>query len=333
MTADDMRRAREALAAARDLSRTADARSGARGPSMGQRFPQSTRAIALAAEQFARIGLDPAKLEPELAAQRAEDDRRLKEIKADAVAQSAARAASLRRLTDAERSALEGLAATTGNGSGTQYFALDSPVEIWATDGVAIESSTIEPYNSRAKIRRDDSIYRSVDEAILSGVTKFLHFYYLWENPRQDAYVSVNVNALLTLNGFCSAHSRGAVFPGGKAKLSLAPTLDLVQTWTVPISSAAPQSGASQTAVDITADSEGVFTHDQTVYAVEFRGFALSYDQEIVPPGQNLIIDVALSIYDDVDNGEVSADFATGEFYVLSPLVQLAILASRSDTA
>ncbi|MBV8930560.1 MAG: hypothetical protein JO152_15675, partial [Mycobacteriaceae bacterium] len=97
-------------------------------------------------------------------------------------------------------------------------------------------------------------------------------------------------------------------------------------TWTVPISSAAAQSGAWQTAVDITADSTGVFTHDQTAYAVEFRRFVLSYQQEIVPPGQNLIIDVSVDLYDDVDDGEVSADFATGEFYVLSPLVQLAIL-------
>ena len=52
----------------------------------------------------------------------------------------------------------------------------------------------------------------------------------------------------------------------------------------------------------------------------------MGYQQEIVPPGQNLIIDVALRLGSFVDNAEVSADFATGEFYVMSPLVSLTIV-------
>jgi hypothetical protein len=66
-------------------------------------------------------------------------------------------------------------------------------------------------------------------------------------------------------------------------------------------------------------------TDDQTTYDVVFRGFLLGYQQEIVPPGQYLIIDVALRLGSYVENGEVSADFATGEFYVMSPFVQLVI--------
>jgi hypothetical protein len=42
--------------------------------------------------------------------------------------------------------------------------------------------------------------------------------------------------------------------------------------------------------------------------------------------GQNLIIDVALRLGSYVDHAEVSADFATGEFYVMSPLVSLTIV-------
>jgi hypothetical protein len=133
------------------------------------------------------------------------------------------------------------------------------------------------------------------------------------------------LNGLLSLNGFCSAHSRGGWFFGGKGELTLDPTLDLVQTWTQPISSAPPQSGESQNALDLLADSTGFHTDDQTTYDVVFRGFLLGYQQEIVPPGQYLIIDVALRLGSYVENGEVSADFATGEFYVMSPLVQLVI--------
>ena len=52
----------------------------------------------------------------------------------------------------------------------------------------------------------------------------------------------------------------------------------------------------------------------------------MSYQQEIVPPGDYLIIDAALRLGAWVDNAEVSADFATGEFYVMSPLVDLVVV-------
>ncbi len=57
------------------------------------------------------MGFDTASLERELAAERAESHRHLEELKADAVAQSTARAHSLQRLVDARRAALEGVVA------------------------------------------------------------------------------------------------------------------------------------------------------------------------------------------------------------------------------
>jgi hypothetical protein len=325
MTEREARRVREALLAARHLSRAEDVPGGAGGFSMGRRLPQRMRARALAAEQLAQMGLDAATVETELAAERAQSDRRLQELKAHAVAQSGARAESLRRLVDARREALGGLV-SVGQAT-TRYLTLDSPVEIWATDGVTLESSVIEPYNSRAQIRRDAKLYeRWTGAYLIEWIDERLHFYYLWGNTESSASAVVTVSAFLTLNGFCSAKSQGGLFLGGKAELKLEPTLDLLQTWTQPLSSAPPQAGQSWTALDLIADSQGFDTDDQTTYQVEFRGFLLNYDQEIVPAGQYLIIDVALSLGSQVDNGEVSADFATGEFYVMSPLVQLTIV-------
>lgn len=80
-----------------------------------------------------------------------------------------------------------------------------------------------------------------------------------------------------------------------------------------------------QNALDLLADSTGFHADDQTKYDIVFRGFLLGYQQKIVPPGQYLIIDVALRLGSWVENAEVSADFATGEFYVMSPLVELVI--------
>jgi hypothetical protein len=322
MTDFDAERIRDALIAARDLTNLGATRRHTAGTSSGHVLRQSTRVRALLAEHLDRSGPDAAAVERELAAGRAESVRRLAQHKVDAVRQSTSRAGALRSLVEAHKAALQSVAAS---GPAIEYHAIDSPVEIWATDSVDLESSTIQPWNSRAKVRLDLELYHGWQSAILQGPPEFLHFYYLWHNQR-DTYTVVTVNGWMALNGFCSAHSRGGAFLGGYSRLRLDPSLDLVETWTQPISSAPAQAGQSQHALDISADSRGLFTDDQTTYVVEFRGFLLSYEQAIVPPDQYLIIDVALSFTAEVDNGKISADFATGEFDVLCPLVEVATL-------
>jgi len=45
-----------------------------------------------------------------------------------------------------------------------------------------------------------------------------------------------------------------------------------------------------------------------------------------VPPGESVIMIPSLEFSSGALGGSVSADFATGEFYVQSPLVQLAYI-------
>ena len=107
----DSPRVRKALLAARDLSRTADAPQRAIDSTRGRRLPQSTRIRELATEKLAELGFDNATVERALASERAENRRRIEELKADAVAQSPDRAHSLQRMVDARRAALEGVVA------------------------------------------------------------------------------------------------------------------------------------------------------------------------------------------------------------------------------
>jgi hypothetical protein len=321
-------RLREALIAARDLSGAVDAPQGAGGSTRGRQLPQSTRVRALAAEQLKRLGFDSATVERELAAERAQSHRRLEELKAEAVAQSGVRADSLGRMVDAQRAALSGVIDIWP--PTTQYLVLDSAVEIWATDGVGVnlESATIEPYKSRAQIRlhaSESHDWSDFGATLYNPVYEFLHFYFLWENQESMPAV-VDVNAFLILNGFCMAHSKGGWTDNGQERLALDATLDLLQTWTQPISSAPPQDGETWNVLYLLADSTDWFSDDQWKYDVVYRGTLVQYQQEIVPPGQNLIIDVALRLGYSVDNGEVSADFATGEFYVMSPMVWLKVV-------
>ena len=317
------KRVREALSAAQHLKR-GDESAFVAGSRARVRVPEGRRMRQQVTDQLRNMGIDTDALERELSAARARDQRRLTKDRDDAVAQSGPRAESLRHLLDGVVAGFDGLVATTGDGT-TQYQTLDSPLQIWATDGVNVESTTIRPYNSQAKLRMEASYYTSWSGAYLAGDEQFLHFQYLWGNPRQDASAVLNVNAIVALNGFCSAHSDGGIAGGGSARLDLEPTLDLIQTWTQPISSVAPQPGQSYRVATVSADSSGLFSDDKDTSIVVFRGTSVGYDQAIVPAGQYLIIDVALRLYSETIDGKVDADFATGLFNVISPFVQLTI--------
>ena len=188
----DSSRVREALAAARDLSKSAEALWGDNGPSRGRSLGCSTRLGALVAEQLARIGLDDKTVERELSADRAEGKRRLSELKADAVAQSGSRAETQSRLVGDEVSWTNPV---SPGDTTTHYFGLDSPVQIYGSDGIDVESTTIEPYHNRAKIRRNHSYYPG-STAISDFNSEAIHFQYLWQNPRPDVYAVVSVSAI-----------------------------------------------------------------------------------------------------------------------------------------
>lgn len=314
------------LAAAREFSAAREALRTARRAAAGRELPvQSLPARAMAAEYLAGTGADIEALERRLEAARPDNRRRLEEVRADALRRSGGRADQLAAVVRNHRALLESVVAP-GPPTTVQYIALDSPVGIWATDQLQLSSSSIVPWDSRAKIRYEGELYGGWRSAIIESVgTEELHFYYLWQNQGGGVAV-VNVDGFLVLNGLCTVHSRGGMFDGGSARLGLDPTLELIQTWTQPISSPAAQPGQTQQALDLAVDSGGWFSDDHTKTALVHRGFDLRYEQAIVPAGQYLIIDVALAVSYGYINGAVSADFASAAFDVLCPFVEIAIL-------
>lgn len=315
MTGTVVDRARTAVAAVRDLMLTA---APPAGTSRGTALPRSPRVQALLAEQVARLGLDSAAIERELAAEYAADQSRLEDLKAAAVAESAA------QHVVEPRPPIGGVEGVRPRAR-TQY--LDTPVEIWATNRMGLESSTMQPYNSSAKFDFHDEFDESFIGAYLEAPDQeWLHFVYAWTNPPDAGYASVTVSANLVLDGFCSVHSRGGWFSNGSARMTLDPTLNLVQTWTQPNSYPPAQGGQTWQALDLAADSSGFDTDSKTKYASVYRGCFLNYDNATVPPGQLLLIDVALRISSTITRGENNADFASGQFGVLSPGVELAIV-------
>ncbi len=316
-----------AIAAARELAAVRDARRDAAGSAAGRTCQgASTPARAVAADYLARAGLDTVGLERDLATAREENRRRADDAMAAAMSQSAAQADRLSAVVKDRQAALEALA-VPGPPAAIQYTALDSPVEIWTTDQLQLASSSIIPWNSRAKVSYDGKLYgNGWQYAILEAAgTEELHFYFLWQNQRAG-YAIVTVDAYLVLNGYCTVHSRGGVVDGGEAQLSADAAVDLIQTWTVPISSPVSQPGQTQRALDLAVDSHGWLSDDHTKEAFVYRGFDLRYEQAIVPPGQYLIIDASVAFNYAFLNGEVDADFASAAFDISCPFVQVAVL-------
>lgn len=322
-------RIREVLAAARDLA-----------PPTGmtprvQRLAQSRRVRPALAEQFAHMGFDTEAVQRGVAAERAETDRRIAELKAVAVDYSAARGAALHRLIDGWRSPL-GPGTVELPPQTTTTVNLDTPFEIWASLGWDVDLSTIEPDHSRIKARYEGTgvLGQGVDpnSGLPPGAieNQWIHFYYLWQNPSVDSYASVTVNAPLILNGFCTAHSDGGFVNIGYAELILEPVLTLLPFWTQP-----PPLQPNQLwrAVHLIANSDDLLilngwpTDDQNVTAAVEAGYWLTYQQELVPPGESLVIDVGLYLQAAISSpARVIADFTSGDFEVSSPYVELVVV-------
>src|SRR3954468_5421147 len=318
-TAADLR---DALLATRDLASARAARRAVTRPAAP--LPTSTdhrrfeRAVSAA---LAKGGVDAEEWGSEVARARAVDRRRAEALKADAVQHSGARARQLAEGIEGQRKALDLLSNMTNAPAPAQYDALDSPFLVWGSTGLSVLSSTIEPWSSRAKFTFEASLGPS-SAHIESVGTEQLSFFFLWENPG-DGYALVTVDGYLVLNGYCQAEADGGLFGGNLTTLDVDANLDLHGLPTPPLA----QDGQYLPVARLRGDATDWFSDDVTVPQVVYRGFDLRHELLPVPPG-GVVVEVSVSLSFDYGIGAVSADFATGEFEVGCPFVQILVLAS-----
>ncbi len=334
MTRRDVDHIREAVIAARDIAAATETRRAVARPAARLRTPTDHRVLdGAVAAGLAKAGVDVRAWEEELAKTRIGGRERLEGLKADAVSQSGPHASQLRVGIDGRRKTLELLAGAgqpaAGQPAAGEYVVLESPFLIWTKPLVAVDDSTIEPGNSRAKVLFTRSNYSGGwGTALLEDRgTEELSFYFLWDNPG-DGWALVTIDGFLVLNGFCTVNSHGGLRGDGSATLGLDASLNILE-WgnQPPPTTPLPQDGQSSSALKLTADSSGWFADDDTEYALVFRGFDLRYELLAVPPGDALVIDVALSISYDLMDGSAEADFTTGDFDVVCPFVNIHVLA------
>jgi hypothetical protein len=136
----------------------------------------------------------------------------------------------------------------------------------------------------------------------------------------------VTINGFLILNGFCTAFSPGGYMDGTRsATVQLDANLEIFEWWKQPATTPLTQEAQTRTMLRLEVDSSGWFDDDQSEYALIYRGTGLGYDQLTVPPRSVLAIKVALSVFYHLGEGKVAVDFASGEFDVGCPFVQLAV--------
>jgi len=180
--------------------------------------------------------------------------------------------------------------------------------------------SEIVPSKSWAKIQLQSDTTRT-DE---------LKFYYLWETPK-DKYVVINVDGYLVLNGYCQAGAGGGFWPSDRySKISVDARLDIYEWWNQPPTSPFSQPDQTQSAIipPLEVSAEGFLEVGGIEYTTLFRGYDLSHTLMLVPPQAWVVFAVTTSIasVNGNDSSHTEADFASGDFHVMSPAVHVAVL-------
>jgi hypothetical protein len=198
---------------------------------------------------------------------------------------------------------------------------LDKPFLIWATPRANIISdSTIEPFNSRAKIR--------IESSDSSGLHK-LSFYFLWDNP-SDFFAVINVSTFMSATGRLKATAFGG--PSGIDPTSrfsfvgCSANLALWSWWEQP-----PNSTPFVTQHIASVEEHASFWDKSNAVSVS-DGANLNKTFFLVPPHGVVVIEVAFRVGYNNGHGRALADFETGAFRVTCPVVVVAVLTAPSAT-
>ncbi len=203
--------------------------------------------------------------------------------KADAIKRAARAKSTLHSSIGSQSQALERLAANK------PFFpfplvTLDKPFLIWATPrSNIISDSSIEPFNSWAKIRIDRSS---------SGAEK-LSFYFMWDNP-SDFFALINASTFMSATGHLKATAFGGVSgidPTSRfSDIGVSANLALWSWWLKP-----PQT-TPYTSMFLGGVSESASFWDKSESRSISDGANLDKTQFIVPPHEVVIIEVTFQV-------------------------------------
>lgn len=277
-----------------------------------QRTLQKRRAASdrMVSEFLEKAGFDLAKFEALQQQREAELERMLARDKEDALRQASRRQDTLHSSIARQSETLRDLAARD-DFFPYPSFSLDTPFLIWTSPLLAMDSEAA-PFASWAKFRV------TTDR---SGSQK-VSFYFYWPSPFRD-YAVINAATFLSATGHLRAHAPWTLGVNTSEVYAFA----LFGLWfgfpndTTSGSYASALLGATGAYGSTTTGGEA---NTSSVSA----GVNLDTTMFAVPPRSVVVFEVAVAVDYDNDDGNIDADFASGDFNIACPVVVFSLLNS-----
>jgi hypothetical protein len=275
------------------------------------------RSIRRSSEKMARgflsqAGLDMKPFEALLRQRSAELERIVKKHKADALRRASRQRDALQSSIRAQSKALRSLAAR-GGFFPNPFFVLDTPFHI-STPGSSASAEV--PWGSWAKSNVKSSA---------SHGTQYVSFYFIWTNPNPfGAYSGINAFTFLSATGYLKARSPWDWFSQNessvKASAQVTCVINLLGEESKSLTS---PSGFLGEATAISSTWSGDYD-TQSISA----GQHLNVTMVGIPAIKNIFFGVNLVVESWNDNGDIEADFKSGNFQITCPFVAFSLLNS-----
>jgi hypothetical protein len=257
-----------------------------------------------------RSGVDVDKLRAAHEARDVELDRLVETHKRDALRQ----AAKLRnKLHPGVAGQVKALSEVTGRRDffPNPTFTLDTPFLIWSHPLLDLESQAA-PFDSWAKFRHRSSQYQG---------TQKVSFYFYWANPFSD-FAVIDATTFVSASGHLKSHA-----PWGWVNTSWIDAYARFGLWF-----GSPREIDPVDYADCWLGSTGAFgstfTGGDTNSIGISAAFQLSRTKFAVPPNAVVVFETALALIYENDEGDIDADFESGDFRVACPLVVFSLLNS-----
>ena len=191
-------------------------------------------------------------------------------------------------------------------------FTLDTPFLIRATPFMRLSSSASAPFASWAKFMLETSKEHG---------TQKMSFYFQWPNPFSD-YAVINASTFLSATGYLTSNANW---------LPLVNNSTWVQAWAwfglwFGVSDNLDPTGYVTEFLGQTGAYAQWMTGPATGTKSISTGANLSRTMFAVPPGNVVVFEVALAINYEHHQGNLEADFQSGDFRIACPLVVCSLL-------
>ena len=197
-----------------------------------------------------------------------------------------------------------------------QDFTLKTPFIVWSIPRIPGVEPALTPQGASAKFKFTTSEF---------GGWQKVGFYYLWPNPYSD-YAVIDVVTTLSATGYIQAHAPWGSFSENNSMLTATSLLNLWIGW--PNSDFVTSSSFYQQGLgNVWAYAsllDGWF-HDTDGRSIASETFPWA-GPFAVPPGGLVVFEVAMELdYSNAD-GDVEADFESGDFNIACPGVSFSVL-------